>query len=92
MKFKIRKNINEDTVKQNGKWVNKGEEGTHGEFATKKEADAQRKAMFAQGYKEELEDSGEDQEYRGMLIVPISENGEQYYRVYENNKEEWPIK
>lgn len=38
----------EDTVKQaNGKWVNKGKEGTHGEFKTKKAADAQRKAMFA---------------------------------------------
>ena len=43
--------INEDTVKQNGSWVNKGEEGTHGKFKTKKEADDQRKAMFANGYK-----------------------------------------
>ena len=45
--------LTEDTVKQNGKWVNKGEEGTHGKFKTKKEADAQRKAMFANGYKAE---------------------------------------
>lgn len=44
----------EDTVKQaNGKWVNKGKEGTHGEFKTKKAADAQRKSMFANGYKGE---------------------------------------
>ena len=43
--------LNEDTVKQNGKWVNKGKEGTHGEFDTKKEADEQRKAMFARGFK-----------------------------------------
>lgn len=44
----------EDTVKQaNGKWVNKGKEGTHGEFKTKKAADAQRKAMFANGFKSE---------------------------------------
>ena len=43
--------INEDTEKQNGKWVNKGKEGTHGTFKTKKEADAQRKAMFANEYK-----------------------------------------
>lgn len=43
--------FNEDTVKQNGSWVNKGEEGTHGKFKTKKEADDQRKAMFANGYK-----------------------------------------
>ena len=43
--------LKEDTIKQNGKWVNKGDEGTHGKFKTKKEADAQRKAMFANGYK-----------------------------------------
>ena len=48
--------LDEDTVKQDGKWVNKGKEGTHGEFATKKEADAQRKAMFAHGSKEELKE------------------------------------
>ena len=53
--------LNEDTIKQNGKWVNKGKEGTHGKFRTKKAADAQRKAMFAQGYKaESLEESVED--------------------------------
>ena len=51
---KNRKNISEDTVKQNGKWVNKGKEGTHGKFKTKKQADAQRKAMFANGYHEGL--------------------------------------
>lgn len=39
--------LNEDTVKQGSSWVNKGKEGTHGKFKTKKEADAQRKAMFA---------------------------------------------
>ena len=43
--------LTEDTVKQDSKWVNKGKEGTHGKFKTKKEADAQRKAMFANGYK-----------------------------------------
>ena len=37
----------EDTVKQGDTWVNKGKAGTHGEFNTKKEADAQRRAMFA---------------------------------------------
>lgn len=46
--------LKEDTVKQNGKWVNKGKEGTHGTFKTKKAADAQRKAMFARGFREEL--------------------------------------
>ena len=45
--------LDEDTVKQNGKWVNKGKEGTHGKFKTKKEADAQRRAMFSQGFKAE---------------------------------------
>lgn len=46
--------LKEDTIKTSkGKWVNKGKEGTHGEFRTKKAADAQRKAMFAQGYKSE---------------------------------------
>lgn len=39
--------LKEDTVKQGNKWVNKGNTGkTHGEFKTKKQADAQRKAMF----------------------------------------------
>ena len=38
---KVTKKIQEDIVKNSkGKWVNKGEEGTHGEFNTKKEADA----------------------------------------------------
>lgn len=45
--------LDEDTVKQGASWVNKGKEGTHGKFKTKKEADAQRKAMFASGYKAE---------------------------------------
>lgn len=44
----------EGTIKTSkGKWTNKGEEGTHGTFDTKKEADAQRKAMFVSGYKGE---------------------------------------
>ena len=45
--------LTEDTVKQGNYWVNKGDEGTHGKFKTKKEADAQRKAMFANGFKGE---------------------------------------
>lgn len=42
--------INEDTVKlPDGKWANVGDDGKvdSGKFKTKKEADAQRKAMFA---------------------------------------------
>lgn len=50
--------LTEDTVKRGGYWVNKGKEGTHGKFKTKKEADAQRKAMFARGYKESCSTSG----------------------------------
>ena len=50
----IPEDLDEGTEKNSkGKWVNKGKEGTHGEFKTKKEADAQRKAMFAQGFKGE---------------------------------------
>ena len=47
--------VKEDTEKTSkGKWVNRGDSGkTHGTFKTKKEADAQRKAMFARGYKVE---------------------------------------
>lgn len=46
--------INEDTIKtKDGKWANVGKDGKidSGKFRTKKEADAQRKAMFAQGYR-----------------------------------------
>ena len=56
----INESLKEDTIKQNGKWVNKGKEGTHGKFDTKKEADAQRKAMFANGYKESLQEEVEE--------------------------------
>lgn len=39
--------IKEDTVKtSDGKWTNKGKEGTHGKFKTKKAADAQRRAIW----------------------------------------------
>lgn len=54
--------LTEGTVKTKKGWVNKGKAGTHGTFKTKKAADAQRKAMFAQGYKGESlkEDFEED--------------------------------
>lgn len=46
--------LNESIEKTSkGKWVNKGKEGTHGEFTTKKAAREQQKAMFAQGFKGE---------------------------------------
>ena len=48
--------LEEDTKKtKDGKWVNQGEAGVHGKFNTKKEADAQRKAMFANGFSEDLD-------------------------------------
>lgn len=70
----------EDTVKQNGKWVNKGSEGTHGKFKTKKAADAQRKAMFANGYKaENLKESLYDM----FLIEFKDEDGRTWQEEYE---------
>lgn len=59
--------LNEDTVKQGNKWVNKGKEGTHGKFKTKKAADAQRKAMFANGYKGESLQEGSDEYYTRLI-------------------------
>ena len=50
---------NEDTKKlKDGKWANVGKDGKadSGTFKTKKEADAQRRAMFANGYKESCKD------------------------------------
>ena len=55
-KHQKNESLSEDTVKQGSQWVNKGKEGTHGKFKTKKEADAQRKAMFARGFKEGVEE------------------------------------
>lgn len=50
--------LKEDTVKNSdGTWSNKGDEGSHGKFRTKKQADNQRKAMFANGYHESLKES-----------------------------------
>lgn len=56
----VEESLTEDTIKQDGKWVNKGKEGTHGEFKTKKEADAQRRAMYANGYGESLTEAEEE--------------------------------
>lgn len=64
VEFKDVDSVNEDTVKQGNYWVNKGKEGTHGKFRTKKAADAQRKAMYARGFKEsaDLDEEDEDEE------------------------------
>ena len=62
-KMYLSESLFEDTIKtKSGKWVNKGDTGeTHGEFKTKKDADAQRKAIFAGGWKKEsLKEASED--------------------------------
>lgn len=43
--------MEDDIVKSGSGYTNKGKEGTHGQFATKKEAAAQTRAMYANGYK-----------------------------------------
>ena len=58
--YDLDESLKEDTVKQGSSWVNKGKEGTHGKFRTKKAADAQRRAMFANGYKESFNPSSND--------------------------------
>lgn len=52
---KTNKALKEDTAKRGGKWVNVGKDGkaNSGKFKTKKAADAQRRAMYANGYKGE---------------------------------------
>ena len=79
--------IEEDTIKKDGKWVNKGSEGTHGEFDTKKAADAQRKAMFANGYSESegeedyiseeasIKESADDKDVKPRKFVLKTQNG-----------------
>lgn len=58
--------------KKNGKWTNKGKEGEHGEFRTKKEADAQRRAMFASDFKESL--NGDEIVFNEEIINTDDEN------------------
>lgn len=57
LKDTFEESLEEKTIKRNGKWVNVGKDGKadSGKFKTKKGADAQRKAMFANGYKESKE-------------------------------------
>ena len=68
-----KESLKEDTIKQNGKWVNKGKEGTHGTFRTKKAADAQRKAMFSNSEKNRnfgeslLKEDTDINHYRDMI-------------------------
>jgi hypothetical protein len=76
--------LEEDTVKQNGKWVNKGSEGTHGKFKTKKAADAQRKAMFANGYKAESLNKQKYSSGNYFLTVDKTGMGPHYSLYYQH--------
>ena len=75
--------ISEDTIKQGSSWVNKGKEGTHGKFKTKKEADAQRKAMFASGYK--AESANEIPDFDALCEAAMRENDfdKSYEEIYD---------
>lgn len=75
--------ISEDTVKQGSSWVNKGKEGTHGKFKTKKDADAQRKAMFASGYKAESANEIPDFEALCEAAMLEDDNDGSYEEIYE---------
>lgn len=75
--------ISEDTVKQGSSWVNKGKEGTHGKFKTKKDADAQRKAMFASGYKAESANEIPDFEALCEAAMLEDDNDGPYEEIYE---------
>lgn len=56
--------LEEDIKKTSkGKWVNRGKEGTHGEFETKKAAREQQKAIFASGWKGESLDGSADRKH-----------------------------
>lgn len=75
--------INEDTVKlSKGTWANKGSEGIHGKFDTKKEADAQRKAMFANGYHESLDEDDSTYEEANTTMEELADRYAVIYRDY----------
>lgn len=60
----LEESLTEDTIKlNNGKYANVGDDGKvdSGTFDTKKEADKQRRAMFANGYKESLDEDIEQE-------------------------------
>ena len=89
--------IKEDIEKtKSGKWVNRGKEGTHGEFKTKKAAREQQKAMFARGFKGE--NLGEEKDYfpfynkensiyEELYIVYYKEDGRTKVKEFEDIQE-----
>lgn len=61
---RVLRELIEDIEKtKSGKWVNRGKEGTHGEFKTKKAAREQQKAMFARGFKESIKPTNAEKIY-----------------------------
>ena len=67
--------LDEDVKKlPNGKWANVGKDGKadSGKFKTKEEADAQRKAMFANGYKESIKEPLSYEDTKKILKDKIS--------------------
>ena len=89
--------IKEDIEKtKSGKWVNRGKEGTHGEFKTKKAAREQQKAMFARGFKgENLEEekdffpfyNKENSIYEELYLVYYKEDGRTKVKEFEDIQE-----
>ena len=84
----VEESIKEDTVKKkNGKWTNRGDDGKeHGEFNTKKEADKQRKAMFANGYKAEAVDPANTDDYWRVDVLFTGDLLEKDRKNYPNLK------
>lgn len=77
-------NLEEDIEKTSkGKWVNRGKEGTHGEFRTKKAAREQQKAMFAQGYKENFYYIRDINEAQDLVDNAIKRFGRLGARLYD---------
>ncbi len=86
---KIMKVLDSDTLSEDiektksGKWVNRGKEGTHGEFKTKKAAREQQKAMFAQGYKENFNYINDIDEAQHLVDDAIERFGRVGARLYD---------
>lgn len=69
----VDKKTQDDIVKTPKGWANKGREGTHGHFSTKKAAREQQKAMFANGYKGDSGNYSEDEEFVNDSISRVWE-------------------
>ena len=85
----------EDTIqKSNGKWTNRGKDGKeHGEFNTKKQADAQRKAMYANGYKGESviteATDGQDYEIYYLTVDVAARTGDKGPLLFAGDKDRY---